>query len=81
MQDLIFIKSLETNTLQLSSTNKLELNLNNTGSISKDSDGLYINLKEVTNINKSGLKSDLNWTHEVVLCSQLRSDFKPYLFN
>ena len=29
-QDLMFIKSLETNTLQLSATKKIELKLNNT---------------------------------------------------
>ena len=43
LQDLIFIKSLETNTLQLSSTNKLELKLNDTGAIKNNSTGLYIN--------------------------------------
>ena len=54
------MNSLETNTLQLSSTNKLELKLNNTGSISNNTDGIYIELKESTNVNKSGLKSDVN---------------------
>ena len=43
LQDLIFIKSLETNTLQLSSTNKLELKWNDTGAIKNNSNGLYIN--------------------------------------
>jgi hypothetical protein len=43
LQDLIFIKSLETNTLQLSSTNKLELKLNDIGAIKNNSTGLYIN--------------------------------------
>jgi hypothetical protein len=52
LQDLIFIKSLETDTLQLSSTNKLELKLNDTGAIKNNSNGLYIKLK-------SGLKSDI----------------------
>jgi hypothetical protein len=37
------IKSLETNTLQLSATNKLELKLNNTEAITNNSNGLYIN--------------------------------------
>ncbi len=50
----------DSNTLELGTDNELQLKLNNTGSISKDSNGLYIKLKEVTNINKSGLKSDLN---------------------
>ena len=43
MQDLILIKSLEANTLQLSRTNKLELKLNDTGAIKNNSTGLYIN--------------------------------------
>ena len=43
MQDLIFIKFLEANTLQLSSTNKLELKLNDTGAIKNNSNGLHIN--------------------------------------
>ena len=43
LQDLIFIKSLEANTLQLSSTNKLELKLNDNGAIKNNSTGLYIN--------------------------------------
>jgi hypothetical protein len=42
LQDLIFIKWLETNTLQLSAINKLELKLNNTGAITNNSNGLYI---------------------------------------
>jgi len=53
LQDLIFIKSLEANTLQLSSTNKLELKLNDTGAIKNNSNGLYVKLK-------SGLKSDID---------------------
>jgi len=42
LQDLIFIKSLEKNTLQLSATNKLESKLNDTGAIKNNSTGLYI---------------------------------------
>jgi hypothetical protein len=60
LYDLIFIKSLETNTLQLSSTNKLELKLNNTGAITNNVNGIYIELKEITNVNKSGSKSNIN---------------------
>ena len=44
LQDLILIKSLEANTLQLSSTNKLELKLNDTRAIKNNSNGLYTNL-------------------------------------
>ena len=41
LQDLIFIKSLETKTLQLSAANKLKLKLNNTGAITNNSNGLH----------------------------------------
>jgi hypothetical protein len=56
----MFIKSLETNTLQLSTTYKLELKLNKTGAITNNTDGIYVKLKEITNVNKSVLKSAFN---------------------
>jgi hypothetical protein len=48
-QDLMFIKSLETNTLQLSATKKLEFKLNNTGGITNNTDEIYVKLSEITN--------------------------------
>jgi len=42
LQDLTFIKSLETNTLQLSSTNKLELKTKTDGGIETGSTGISI---------------------------------------
>ena len=38
----MFIKSLETNTLQLSATIKLELKLNNKGAITNNTYGIYM---------------------------------------
>ena len=45
----MFIKSLETNTLQLSATKKLEFKLNNTGGITNNTDEIYVKLSEITN--------------------------------
>ena len=41
LQDLIFIKSLETKTLQLSAANKLKLKLNTTGAITNNSNDMH----------------------------------------
>ena len=72
----MFIKSLETNTLQLSTTYKLELKLNKTGAITNNTDGIYVKLKEITSVNKSGLKSDINGLYVTFDTKYIRVRFR-----
>ena len=77
LQDLIFIKSLEANTLQLSSTNKLELKLNDTGAIKNNSTGLYINkydrhfevINDAVNIDNGKIRLKFDTTDSCLLSS------------
>ena len=73
----MFIKSLETNTLQLSATNKLELKLNDTGAIKNNSTGLYINkydrhfevISDAVNIDNGKIRLKFDTTDSCLLSS------------
>jgi hypothetical protein len=77
LQDLIFIKSLEANTLQLSTTNKLELKLNDTGAIKNNSNGLYINkydrhfeiINDPVNVDNGKIRLKFDTTDSCLLSS------------